>query len=102
MTDRKKRQEDNRKIMRTFTLVLQLGITMLTSMFLCVFLGSLLVRMIGWTWIFPLCMVVGALAGIRSCMMIIGRVAGTGFRRSGEGFEDRSHEKQQKRDERDL
>ena len=52
-------------------LISQLGICMLTCIFLCVFLGDFLARTFQQELIFPLMLVIGILAGMRSCYRLI-------------------------------
>lgn len=74
-------------------LISQLGICMLTSIFLCVFLGKVLMDRLHCELIFPAFLLVGILAGFRSCYSIICR-----FIRLGEKEEKR--EKNERNNER--
>ena len=59
---KEKRQRENRQVVRTFALVLQLGITMLTCIFLCLFLWRFLADRLGIPALFPILLVLGILA----------------------------------------
>ncbi len=70
---KEKRQRENRQVVRTFALVLQLGITMLTCIFLCLFLGRFLADRLGIPALFPILLVLGILAGFRSVWKLVKR-----------------------------
>lgn len=67
------RARPDRKPMRFIVLISQLGICMLTSVFICVFLGYYLSNALGKDWIFPLVLVIGIMAGFRSCYFMISK-----------------------------
>lgn len=84
MIDKKKRREDNRKIIRTYALGLQLGVTMLVCIFVSLFIGRFLAARIGKEGIIPFFIMLGALAGIRAWQKMIRRFLGTGGNRNKE------------------
>lgn len=59
--------------LRMLALVSQLGICMLTAVFLCVASGSFLAEHFHQELLFPLCLLLGILAGMRSCYTVIQR-----------------------------
>lgn len=65
----KRRKEKN--AWRMLALISQLGICMLTSIFICVFLGWWLVQKLHQDLLFPLMVVIGIMAGVRSCYKVI-------------------------------
>lgn len=73
---KKKRGEDNRRVMRMTTLILQLGISMMTCIFLCGIPGYFLAGHTGHPVIFPLFLLLGVLSGFRSCYQVIERFNG--------------------------
>ena len=73
---KRERREDNRRVMRMTALIMQLGITMMTAILLCGIPGRIIADRTGHPLIFPLFLVLGILAGFRSCFQIIERFAG--------------------------
>ncbi len=72
--------------LRMLILVTQIGITMLVSVFFSAWLGSLIMKKTGSELLFVLFLVLGILAGFRSCYHIIRRFAplgSTGLRSGG-------------------
>ncbi|MCD8018876.1 MAG: AtpZ/AtpI family protein [Clostridiales bacterium] len=67
----KKKKERNALRMRV--LITQLGICMLTAIFVCVIIGRFLVQKTGLELLFPIMLLLGIMAGIRSCYITIGR-----------------------------
>ena len=67
------RKEGDKFPLRMLLLISQLGITMMVPIFFCVWLGSVVVRKTGIDFLFVVFMVIGALAGFRSCYHIIRR-----------------------------
>ena len=65
------RRADNRRVIRMTALIMQLGITMLTAILLCGIPGRIIAVRTGHPFIFPLFLVLGILAGFRSCFQII-------------------------------
>ena len=65
------RKKKGKNALRMLALVSQLGICMLVCIFICVFLGEYLSRKLHQELIFPLMLVVGILAGMRSCYRMI-------------------------------
>lgn len=66
----------NRRMMRMTALIMQLGITMLTCLLLCGIPGRMLAVYTGHPVIFPLFLLLGILAGFRSCFQVIERFYG--------------------------
>lgn len=67
----KKRKD--RRALRMLVLISQLGICMLTAIFLCVFLGRFLAQQFHQELFFPFMLLLGILAGMRSCYDVIRR-----------------------------
>lgn len=59
--------------LRMLVLISQLGICMMTPTFFCVFVGQYLSRRLHQELIFPFLVILGMMAGFRSCYMIITR-----------------------------
>ncbi|MDO5146806.1 MAG: AtpZ/AtpI family protein [Eubacteriales bacterium] len=59
--------------LRVLALVSQLGICMLTAIFFCVLIGNFLVERFHRELLFPAMLVLGILAGLRSCYTVIQR-----------------------------
>ena len=83
------RRADNRRVIRMTALIMQLGITMLTAILLCGIPGRIIAVRTGHPFIFPLFLVLGILAGFRSCFQIIERFTG----RLGVGRQQRAETK---------
>ena len=60
----------NNSVWRTLALVTQLGIGMLTPVFLCVFIGWFLDGKFGWHTLIPL-MVLGFVSGLRNAYVLV-------------------------------
>ena len=72
MTEREKKQmESRRRSMRMIVLILQLGLTMMTAIFLCGMIGWFLGDRLHNLLFFPLFLFLGILAGFRSCYRMI-------------------------------
>ena len=67
------RRQGEKHPLRLLVLITQLGITMMVPIFFCAWLGSLVSRKTGVELLFVLFLVMGALAGFRSCYHIIRR-----------------------------
>lgn len=67
------RARKDEKPLRMIVLISQLGICMLTAIFSCVLIGYFVSRWTGILWLFPLFLVIGAMAGFKSCYNIIRR-----------------------------
>ena len=76
-------------MIRMTALIMQLGITMLTAILLCGIPGRIIAVRTGHPFIFPLFLVLGILAGFRSCFQIIERFTG----RLGVGRQQRAETK---------
>ena len=70
-TQKQKREE--RRALRMIVLVTQIGICMLVPVFFCVFLGRWISEKTGSPLLFPLMLLIGILAGFRSCWQVISR-----------------------------
>ena len=67
------RRKKDYTFLRMLALITQLGISMLTCIFLCMIIGKFLSERLQISWIFPLFLLLGILAGFRSCYMMIMR-----------------------------
>ena len=67
------RRKKDYTFLRMLALITQLGISMLTCIFLCMIIGKFLFERLQISWIFPLFLLLGILAGFRSCDMMIMR-----------------------------
>lgn len=65
------RRKKDQSALRMLALVSQLGICMLTCIFICVFLGEYVSRIFHQELLFPLMLLLGILAGMRSCYKMI-------------------------------
>ena len=63
------RRKKDYTFLRMLALITQLGISMLT----CMIIGKFLSERLQISWIFPLFLLLGILAGFRSCYMMIMR-----------------------------
>ena len=99
----KYKNKGRKREIRMATLILQLGISMLTCIFLCVFAGLFLAGKLGQPFWFPLFLVLGILSGFRSCYYLILRSGGF---EPGEGgqYDDILQDDQDEgdQDERDI
>ena len=59
------------RFLRMLALITQFGISMLTCIFLCMLIGRFLSEKLQLDWIFPVFLLLGILAGFRSCYTII-------------------------------
>lgn len=67
------RREGDRFPLRMLLLISQIGITMMVPIFFCAWLGSLVVKKTGIELLFVLFLIIGILAGFRSCYHMIRR-----------------------------
>lgn len=67
------RRKKDYTFLRMLALITQLGISMLTCIFLCMIIGKFLSERLQISWIFLLFLLLGILAGFRSCYMMIMR-----------------------------
>lgn len=72
---------DQHQILRTFYLIMQIGITMLVTIFLCLGLGYAVDRFFG-TQLMVFFIVVGVVAGFRSVYILIKKFVGIGHGKS--------------------
>lgn len=82
------RKKKARTPWKMLVLVSQLGISMLTCIFLCMIAGKILSERLHFDWIFPAFLILGALAGFRSCYHVILRFADLGVGQTEEGTDD--------------
>ena len=84
-------------------LIMQLGISMLTCIFLCVFAGRFLMVALGQPFWFPVFIVLGILSGFRSCYRLIvrsgGLSPGSGVQHDSDQYDDQDEDD---RDEREI
>lgn len=62
--------KDNKRVVRSFAMISQVGISMLVPIFLCSMLGLFLEDKLGWPAFIPL-FILGALAGMRNVYLMI-------------------------------
>ena len=67
------RKKKNHNALRMLVLISQLGICMLTPTFFCVFVGQYLSHRLHQELIFPFFVLLGMMAGFRSCYTVITR-----------------------------
>ena len=99
MSRRKEYQKESaRKALRMMVLILQLGITMMTSILLTGLIGWFIVQKTGKPIIFPLFLIVGIMAGFRSCYQVIIRFTSL---KNPEGYEGGPFNEYEEEDEED-
>ena len=62
--------KEKSKIFKTFTMLLQIGISMMVPIFLCVGLGSFLDEKFGTAFLFPIFLILGFLSAIRNVYIL--------------------------------
>lgn len=62
--------KDNRRVIRAFSMISQVSISMLVPIFLCCMLGMFLEEKLGWPAFIPM-FILGALAGMRNVYLMI-------------------------------
>lgn len=72
------KKKKNHNAMRMLVLISQLGICMLVSILFCVYLGQLLSQKFHSDVLFPMMLLIGIMAGFRSCYMMISRFVNLG------------------------
>jgi len=65
--------KDNKRVIRSFTMISQVGISMLVPIFLCCMLGMFLEKSLHWPAFIPM-FILGALAGMRNVYMMIAAI----------------------------
>lgn len=65
------RKKKDYTFLRMLALITQLGISMLTCIFLCMIIGKFLARQLHIDWVVLVFLLLGILAGFRSCYKII-------------------------------
>lgn len=72
---------DNRQVFHTFYLVMQIGITMLVTIFICLGLGYAVDHFLG-THLMVIFIILGVVAGFRSVYILIKKFVGIGHGKS--------------------
>lgn len=67
------RKKKDYTFLRMLALITQLGISMLTCIFLCMIIGKFLAQQLHIDWVVLVFLLLGILAGFRSCYKIIMR-----------------------------
>ena len=62
--------KEKSKIFKTFTMLSQIGISMMVPIFLCVWLGSFLDEKFGTAFLFPIFLILGFLSAIRNVYIL--------------------------------
>ncbi len=65
--------KDNKRVIRSFTMISQVGISMLVPIFLCCMLGMFLENSLHWPAFIPM-FILGALAGMRNVYLMIAAI----------------------------
>lgn len=80
--------KDSRQIARAWTLVLQMGLTVIGSVLLCVAFGLYLDHQFGWYTTIPL-LILGLLSGLQSAYRMAGALVGKNDKDDVAGVYDR-------------
>ena len=67
------RKKRDYTFLKMLALITQLGISMLTCIFICMIIGKFLARQLDIDWVVLVFLLLGILAGFRSCYKIIMR-----------------------------
>ena len=62
--------KEKSKLFKTFTMLSQIGISMMVPVFLCVWLGSFLDEKFGTSFLFPIFLILGFLSAIRNVYIL--------------------------------
>lgn len=62
--------KEKSKLFKTFTMLSQIGISMMVPVFLCVWLGSVLDEKFGTAFLFPIFLILGFLSAIRNVYIL--------------------------------
>lgn len=65
--------KENREVLRAFSLITQIGITLLTTVFLCIFIGYKMDEKFGTSFWFPIWLILGLLAGFQNIYNLVKR-----------------------------
>lgn len=65
--------KDSKRVIRSFSMISQVGISMLVPIFLCCMLGMFLEDKLGWPAFIPM-FILGALAGMRNVYVMIAAI----------------------------
>lgn len=80
-------------VYRNMAMITQVGISMLSPIVLCVFIGYQLDERFGWHTVLPL-LILGILAGCRNCWLLLHRlIPGDEQHRDGEGWKNEDDKK---------
>jgi ATP synthase protein I len=66
-------KKENRQIFRALGLLTQLGITLLTTVFLCIFIGYKMDEKFGTSFWFPIWLILGLLSGFQNIYKLVKR-----------------------------
>lgn len=66
-------KKENREVFRALGLLSQVGITLLTTVFLCIFIGYKMDEKLGTSFWFPIWLILGLIAGIRNIYGLVKR-----------------------------
>lgn len=65
--------KDRKRVIRSFTMISQVSISMLVPIFLCCMLGMFLEKKLGWPAFIPM-FILGALAGMRNVYVLVAAI----------------------------
>ena len=65
--------KENREVFRALSLITQIGITLLTTVFLCIFIGYKMDEKFGTSFWFPIWLILGLLTGFRNIYTLVKR-----------------------------
>lgn len=94
------KKEKERRALRMIVLVTQIGICMLVPVFFCVFIGQYISETMDMPLLFPFCLLLGILAGFRSCYQMIRRFTDLG--KSGNSRRIEHWEKKEESDQDEM
>ena len=78
----KKKKKKDTNALRMLVLISQLGISMLVPILFCVYLGQFLGEKFHLEIIFPIILLIGVMAGFRSCYTVITRFVNLGKKKT--------------------
>lgn len=82
--NKRNEQKERRNVMRTLTLITQLGISMLVPIFLCFFTGYYLDKWLGTNYIIIIAFFIGAISGFRNVYVLVMRTMKNNDRKDDE------------------
>ena len=65
--------KENREVFRALSLISQIGLTLLTTVFLCIFIGYKMDEKFGTSFWFPIWLILGLLAGFQNIYNLVKR-----------------------------